>query len=110
MWGQLSAHWGFVTLVPDNSDNCWTFVDNIICQDQVWSRMSVIRYLLLRKFGNLRINLDEPRLILSFRKLCEDEGIVFQAYASLGAGSLGLLDHQTVLDVAKKYNVTPAQV
>jgi len=44
------------------------------------------------------------------RKLCEDEGIVFQAYASLGAGSLGLLDNQTVLDIATRYNVTPAQI
>ena len=44
------------------------------------------------------------------RDLCEKEGIVFQAYASLGAGSLGLLDNQVVRDFACRLGVTEAQV
>lgn len=44
------------------------------------------------------------------RELCKEEGIVFQAYASLGAGSLGLLDNKTVVAVADRVGVTPAQV
>ena len=54
-----------------------------------------------------------PRYLSSIylcRKLCEEEGIVFQAYASLGAGSLGLLDHETVTTIATEHQVTPAQV
>ena len=54
-----------------------------------------------------------PRYLISIylcRKLCEEEGIVFQAYASLGAGSLGLLDHETVTTIATEHQVTPAQV
>ena len=52
-----------------------------------------------------------PLLIASeVRKLCADEGIVFQAYASLGAGSLGLLEHPVVTEVAKNNGVTTAQV
>ena len=35
---------------------------------------------------------------------------MFQAYASLGAGSLGLLENTTVVEVADAYNVTSAQV
>ena len=44
------------------------------------------------------------------RTLCQQEGIVFQAYASLGAGALGLLDHVTVSSVAESHGVSPAQV
>jgi len=46
----------------------------------------------------------------SVRNLCQEEGIVFQAYASLGAGSLGLIENPTVLNISKSYSVTPAQV
>ena len=45
-----------------------------------------------------------------FRNLCEEEGIVFQAYASLGAGSLGLIVNETVMEIAKDNNVSQAQV
>jgi len=44
------------------------------------------------------------------RKLCSVEGIVFQAYASLGAGALDLLTHPTVAAVARERGVTPGQV
>jgi len=44
------------------------------------------------------------------RKLCRKEGIVFQAYASLGAGQLGLVDHPVVVGVSKRRGVTPGQV
>jgi len=44
------------------------------------------------------------------RALCKEEGIVFQAYASLGAGSLGLLDHEVIKKIASKLGVTEAQV
>ena len=44
------------------------------------------------------------------RNLCEREGLVFQAYASLGAGALGLLEHETVRRVAETHDVSPAQV
>ena len=44
------------------------------------------------------------------RRLCHQEGIVFQAYASLGAGGLGLLESQTVSSIAKSHEVSPAQV
>ena len=44
------------------------------------------------------------------RELCTSYGIVFQAYASLGAGALGLLENQSVLSIAKKLGVTSAQV
>ena len=36
------------------------------------------------------------------RALCKREGIVFQAYASLGAGSLGLMDNKGVKNIASK--------
>jgi len=52
-----------------------------------------------------------PLLIASdVRNFCAKEGIVFQAYASLGAGSLGLLDNTAVKQVAHSHMVTPAQV
>jgi len=44
------------------------------------------------------------------RRFCADEGIIFQAYASLGAGAIKLLEDQTILKVAKLHEVTPAQV
>ena len=44
------------------------------------------------------------------RKFCSQEGIVFQAYASLGAGSLGLMDNTVVKQIAARHGVTPAQV
>lgn len=44
------------------------------------------------------------------RELCAREGIVFQAYASLGAGSLGLPSHPTVMGLAAGLGVTPGQV
>ena len=44
------------------------------------------------------------------RDLCHQHGIVFQAYASLGAGALGLMDNTTVSSVADTHGVTPAQV
>lgn len=52
-----------------------------------------------------------PFLLASpVRSLCQKEGIVFQAYASLGAGSLGLLDEPCVRGIARDIGVTPAQV
>jgi len=47
---------------------------------------------------------------LPVRAFCAKEGIVFQAYASLGAGSLGLIDDGTVQMLAKKHGVQPGQV
>ena len=44
------------------------------------------------------------------RKFCSQEGIAFQAYASLGAGSLGLVDHALVNQIASSHQVTSAQV
>jgi len=44
------------------------------------------------------------------RDLCRREGIVFQAYASLGAGALGLMENKVVKKVASKLGVTEAQV
>ena len=44
------------------------------------------------------------------RSLCQEEGIVFQAYASLGAGALGLLENTAVSRAAKSHGVTEAQV
>ena len=44
------------------------------------------------------------------RDLCHQHGIVFQAYASLGAGALGLMDNTTVCSLAKCHGVTAAQV
>ena len=44
------------------------------------------------------------------RALCEKEGIVFQAYASLGAGALGLLDNPVVKNIASNLGVSAAQV
>ena len=44
------------------------------------------------------------------RSLCEKEGIVFQAYASLGAGHLGLCQDPVVMGVASKVGVSPGQV
>ena len=35
---------------------------------------------------------------------------MFQAYASLGAGALGLMENETILTIAKSHNVSPAQV
>ena len=43
------------------------------------------------------------------RSLCAEEGVAFQAYASLGAGALGLMDHTTVKKVAKEAGCTEAQ-
>eukprot|EP00090_Calanus_glacialis_P001178 TRINITY_DN10817_c0_g1_i1.p1 TRINITY_DN10817_c0_g1~~TRINITY_DN10817_c0_g1_i1.p1 ORF type:complete len:353 (-),score=67.78 TRINITY_DN10817_c0_g1_i1:273-1205(-) len=44
------------------------------------------------------------------RELCKSYGIVFQAYASLGAGSLGLLENPSVVKIANNLEVTPSQV
>jgi len=44
------------------------------------------------------------------RELCNSYGIVFQAYASLGAGSLKLLENEIVSNIANKLEVTSAQV
>jgi len=44
------------------------------------------------------------------RKICQEEGIVFQAYASLGAGQLGLLEKLVVKQVASRRGVTEGQV
>ena len=46
----------------------------------------------------------------SVRDLCHQHGIVFQAYASLGAGALGLMENTAVSSVAKTHGVTEAQV
>ena len=35
---------------------------------------------------------------------------MFQAYASLGAGALGLMDHEVVRSLAQSHTVSPAQV
>ena len=44
------------------------------------------------------------------RSLCKKEGIVFQAYASLGAGQLGLCKDPGVMSVASKNCMSPGQV
>jgi len=44
------------------------------------------------------------------RDVCEEQGIVFQAYASLGAGSLGLLSNSVVKSIATNNGVSEAQV
>jgi len=44
------------------------------------------------------------------RQLCNDHGIVFQAFASLGSESLALVNHEVVKSVAKNVDKTPAQV
>ena len=46
----------------------------------------------------------------SVRALCEKEGIIFQAYASLGSGQLGLCQDPVVMGVANKMGVSPGQV
>lgn len=50
-----------------------------------------------------------PKLVQKdLRALCKERGVCFQAYSSLGTGLL-LSDH-VVLDLAKEYGRTPAQV
>ena len=44
------------------------------------------------------------------REYCYDAGIVFQAYASLGAGAIQLMEDQAIVDIAKRHQVSPAQV
>ena len=44
------------------------------------------------------------------RSVCAREGIAFQAYASLGAGALGLPEHPTVTKIAKELGATTGQV
>ena len=44
------------------------------------------------------------------RALCEKEGIVFQAYASLGSGHLGLCQNPVVMNVSKEVGKSPGQV
>jgi len=44
------------------------------------------------------------------RDLCKKEGILFQAYASLGAGALGLMENPVVRSIAEKVGVSEAQV
>ena len=44
------------------------------------------------------------------RSLCKKEGIIFQAYASLGAGSLGLCLNPVVGEVSLSANMSPGQV
>jgi len=44
------------------------------------------------------------------KDLCHKEGIVFQAYASLGAGALGLIENTLVKKIATKHGVTEGQV
>jgi len=44
------------------------------------------------------------------RAICRENGIVFQAYASLGAGMLPLLQDPTITSIAARLAVTPGQV
>ena len=44
------------------------------------------------------------------RSLCQKEGIVFQAYASLGSGQLGLCQNPVVMEVSSKVGMSPGQV
>ena len=44
------------------------------------------------------------------RLLCQKEGIVFQAYASLGSGQLGLCQNPVVMEVSSKVGMSPGQV
>jgi len=44
------------------------------------------------------------------RSICRENGIVFQAYASLGAGLLPLLKESTITSIAARHAVTPGQV
>ena len=44
------------------------------------------------------------------RAVCKENGIVFQAYASLGAGMLPLLNDSTITSIASRLSVSPGQV
>jgi len=44
------------------------------------------------------------------RDLCKEHKIVFQAYASLGAGAIKILEDSVVTKLAQTYDVTPAQI
>merc|ERR550517_775259 len=44
------------------------------------------------------------------RAICRKNGIVFRAYASLGAGLLPLLQDSTITSIAARLAVTPGQV
>eukprot|EP00088_Acartia_fossae_P020714 TRINITY_DN22258_c0_g1_i4.p1 TRINITY_DN22258_c0_g1~~TRINITY_DN22258_c0_g1_i4.p1 ORF type:complete len:213 (-),score=25.73 TRINITY_DN22258_c0_g1_i4:437-985(-) len=44
------------------------------------------------------------------RKYCQEQGIIFQAYASLGAGMVKLMEDQNIVQIADSYDVTPAQL
>jgi len=65
-------------------------------------------------------NLQKPSLVQNechpllqaknVRSLCEKEGIIFQAYASLGAGSLGLCEDPVVMGVSTRVGMSPGQV
>jgi diketogulonate reductase-like aldo/keto reductase len=44
------------------------------------------------------------------RALCKEDEILFKTYASLGAGSLGLIDNNVVKMVTIKVGVREAQV
>lgn len=44
------------------------------------------------------------------RSICKENEIVFQAYASLGAGLLPLLEDSTITSIATRLAVTPGQV
>ena len=52
-----------------------------------------------------------PYLISSeLRQYCQEQSIVFQAYASLGAGAIKLMEDKTLLGISSELGVTPAQV
>jgi len=44
------------------------------------------------------------------RRYCAEQGIIFQSYASLGAGALDLLDHPAVVAASKDHDATAGQV
>lgn len=43
-------------------------------------------------------------------ELCKDKGILFQAYGSMGSGNQEILKDPIILEIAKKYQKTSAQI
>lgn len=48
----------------------------------------------------------QPNLV----KLCKEKGIQFESWSPLGAIKNGLLQDKTIVELAEKYNKTPAQI
>lgn len=115
----LSARMVGTTIVPTGQSvtnplstsypSCWTSAAFTPSPDLLSYRTSVILCCLPGRGSVLRCT----TTILSpseARALCKSEGVVFQAYASLGAGLLGLPSNPLVVQVAQERGVSPGQV